>query len=1005
MPGDAALEKVLAAAGANAPDAARESLRGLLEGAPESFAADLAKTIAQSPDPQRAAVGLARYLESLRERGGDRGALWTDARKPRFLIAVLGQSQLLSDFLFRAPEWLDWLCTEAPLDRERTRDEMIAALPGIEGLGMDEACRRLRQFWRREMLRIGVRDFAGHAAIPSLVEDLALLADACIEAALACARADLAERLGTPRTQDCPDEEAAFVVMGMGKLGGLELNFSSDIDLLFLYSDDGATAGGQRSVGNAEYFQKLGERIIKVLSDPTSDGFLFRVDMRLRPFGSHAALAVSLDAAIEYYNTFGRAWERQALIKARPCAGDHALGALFLERMRPFVFPRYFDDATLEDIRETKAQLEAKIARMGRSDTEVKLGRGGIRDIEFTVQMLQLLNGGRIEALRVRNTLEAIRLLGERNLLSPFEATTLASNYSFLRRLEHRLQIEGGQQVHALPAGERAMDLLGRRLGYEDGAALRRAFLDRTAENRAILERFLASKGAGNLWVGDLLNPGSDGNAGREELGNRGFKEPDAARERLLRMAAGEPGRPHSLHVRQRFAEIAPELIRALAATPDPDTTLARLESVLAPVRAPAAIYEGLKYNPALCTDLVALVANSEYLSGIVMRDPGLFDVIGNSSALAAVATRADLEEELRQLQAAYDAEAALYRLRDGEMLRIGMRDLAQGNTVAQVGDQLTLLAEVILEQTHREALARAAKRFGPAPAGFAVLGLGKLGGWEMGYGSDVDLIFVYDAAAAQAAGIAADEHYGAAAAAMIRRLKEPTRHGTLYDVDARLRPDGSRGPLAVGDRRLASYFAEEAQGWERLALMKVRAVAGAPEFGSRVEARMKDIAFAPLTRAELEHIEEIRGRLVARAAPLDLKKDAGGIGAIEFAVRFWQMRHAAAHPELKRGDVFAALDILGARQLVDPEAADTLRAAYTALRRVLNRIRMMHGGDATELPASAEARDELARRLHIDGDLAAHVEGHKRKVREVYAAVYAETLEAAPETRNDFKG
>jgi len=657
--------------------------------------------------------------------------------------------------------------------------------------------------------------------------------------------------------------------------------------------------------------------------------------------------------------------------------------------MRPFIFPKYFDDATLEDIRETKRQTEAMIAQSGAGEREVKLGRGGIRDIEFTVQMLQLLNGGRWPELRTPNTLAAIDALQQCHCLRPFEANVLERHYIFLRQIEHRLQIEDGRQCHALPEDAGALSDFARRLGYEDGESFLRVYHERAQETREILDQFLATKGSGHLWVGDLLNPLSDGAAGLKHLAEIGLKEPQRAREELLQLATGNERRPFTRHVHQRFSEIAPFLLNALSFMPQPDAILTRLSRILSGLVAPATLYELLHQNPVLCHFIVTLVANSEYLCSILVREPDLLDQLSNVDALDRASTRRDLTEELRSLNRAVESDAALYRLRDGEMLRIAARDLVRNITLAQVGDELTQLAEVVLEEALRQAREKASERYGPAETPFAILGLGKLGGWEMGYGSDLDLVFVYAADAPPGARVSNSEYFAAVAAHTIRILKEPTRYGVLYDIDARLRPDGKKGILAIDDQRLGQYYREEAQPWERHALMKVRAVAGDAAFAAKVEQLAKDVAFSlPLDQTTLDGIETLRRRMVEQASPLDLKKCEGGLAEIEFATRFYQLRYAPEYPALRRGDVFGALDILHENSLIEPAHYAGLRRPYGELRRILNRIRMMHGSHTTELPAEADARAELASRLSITGDLLEYVQERRAQVHNIYRQV-----------------
>ncbi|MDX9975448.1 MAG: bifunctional [glutamate--ammonia ligase]-adenylyl-L-tyrosine phosphorylase/[glutamate--ammonia-ligase] adenylyltransferase, partial [FCB group bacterium] len=807
---------------------AEQRLAALLESDRAGLADNLLFCLEKTAEPDRVLVSLERFLEAATGSQTHLGLMAAAPRYTQLLIEIFDQSHFLTEIVCRNPAYTLWLWEEADLNRAVPVEEMSAELRDQLAAFDDfrAQCQSMRRFKRREILRIGVRDIYAHASVASVTEDLSNLADAALQAAVQIGQHDLAPRFGRPLAPS--GEEATFAVIAMGKLGGRELNFSSDIDLLFLYSEDGETSDeGAKQISNAEYFSKLGERIIFAISEQTDEGRVFRVDMRLRPFGRMGALAAPLGNCLDYYEHFGRAWERQALIKARTAAGDIALGNRLIEATRPFVFPRYFDDETLEDIQETKRQMEAQIAERGETDIEVKLGRGGIRDIEFTVQILQLLNGGKVPALRTRNSLEAINILGQEQLLTPFEATELAANYVFLRQVEHRLQIEGSQQIHVLPSAPEALDVLARRLGYQNGESFMTVYRDKTEANRKILERFLASEGSGNLWISDLLNRASDGDVGKGRLEALGFHDPRRAREEFLLLCNGTQERPHSLHVRQQFYSFAPVLIRSLADSTRPDENLMRLGQVFARLRAPGPIFELLRLQPELSDLLVKVVANSEFLSGILIREPGLFDLFSTPSALEEPSPRESLEREMALLENAVDAQAAPYRLRDGELLHIGLRELLEKNDVIEVGHELSTLAEVILGHAVRVARTEVARRFGPAEAAFGVLTLGKLGGREMGYGSDLDLLFVFDPDGAIPEGTSRIEYFTALAAATIRVLKEPTRYGRLYDIDARLRPEGKKGMLTVSGPRLAEYYRKQAQAWEHLALMKVRAVGG----------------------------------------------------------------------------------------------------------------------------------------------------------------------------------
>ncbi|HEO70137.1 MAG TPA: hypothetical protein ENN80_02665, partial [Candidatus Hydrogenedentes bacterium] len=550
-------------------------------------------------------------------------------------------------------------------------------------------------------------------------------------------------------------------------------------------------------------------------------------------------------------------------------------------------------------------------------------------------------------------------------------------------------------QRHEIPADPNRVAVLARRLGYVSGETFMAVYADRARETRAILERFVAAEGAGHQWIGNLLDPRSDGANGRAHLERLGFKDPAKAREELLHLCNGPEERPFSQHVRRQFAAIAPRLIDALARTPNPDVALLRLERVLSNLRAPTAIYEILKWEPELAGHLVTLAANSDYLSEILVRDPGLFDLLGARGAAGALVSRADLERQLESLSRAYDPAAAPYRLRDGELLRIGLRELLDDVSVVTAGEELTGLAEVCIAYALEQARSSVAERYGAAEGAFVILAMGKLGGREMTYGSDLDLVFVYDARARLPDGVSRIEYYTALASQTIRGLQESTRYGRLYEVDARLRPDGNKGVLAIDGERIEQYYRQEAQAWERLALVKIRAVAGDPTFGRHVERRARELAFAlPLDAENLAQMEAIRSKLSAGASERDIKRAQGGLAEVEFAVRFLQLRHAEAYPELQRGDVAGALEVLARHHIAAQRDLDTLSKAYYLFRRIENRIRMMHGRSDSALPESPEACADLAMRLRLDPDLPGLVAEHKARVHELYQRLQGSLLE-----------
>lgn len=990
------------------PDKARQ-LEALLDSGPDGLGTNFRAALAEVGSPDRVFVRLVHFLDASNAKDLQLERMAGDLEYLRLLTTILDQSQYLTDIISRDPDYLQWVHEDPELTRALTRPELLALFRAeqIEAEGFEAQCEAMRQVDRRVMLRIGVRDVFSHVPMQSVTEELTNLAEAVLEVAFEISYDELTARYGVPMDHEEAAESAParFVILAMGKLGGRELNYSSDIDLVFVYSDEGETVGPKTeavhrmgrpdSIANSEFFSKLGEKIIYAVSEATQAGHIFRVDMRLRPHGRMGPLAMSLGSTVLYYEVQGQAWERQALIKARPVAGNVELGRTFMEQTRPFVFPRFFDDATLEEIRQGKIQREEQTANRGETHFDVKLGRGGIRDIEFTVQMLQLLNGGTNPGLRTPNTMETIEALGHHGLMSPFDALTLSTNYIFLRQVENRLQIEGSRQQHALPEEPERLDDFARRLGYQSGASFMVGYRDRADDTRGILEQFLAVEGSGNRWIVDFLNPVSEAPDAMERIAAMGFEDTAKVRTILLDMLTGPAKQPHTAHVRQKVRELTPVLLESLARTPNPDDALVRLAQVLEKLKAPGTLYDVLLQTPELCDGLTKLVSNSRFLSDFIIKDPGLFADVAQAGSLEAAPSAEGLADELALLLGAHDSAAALYRLRDAATLRTGMRDLLDAIDVVEVGRELTRLADLCVREAVRDALEAAADRHGPASVEFAVLGLGKLGGAEMGYGSDLDLVFIYSSAGSIESGLTPAEYFASVAARVIKILSERTRYGRLYEVDARLRPDGSKGVLAISDARFDAYYADEAHAWERLALIKARVVTEQAPFAHSIEERIRAHAFdAPLTPDDLAEIDRIRCLLANEADPHDLKKGVGGLAELEFGVRILQALHGGKISDLQCPDVLGALEALGQSRLMDDQAASALRDAYLFFRTVENRIRMTSGRAGSVLPKEQSALDNLAVRLGIEGDLLERVSEHMGRVH----AIYEHILESAAE-------
>jgi glutamate-ammonia-ligase adenylyltransferase len=947
------------------------------------------------------------------------------------------------------------------------------------------ALRAFRRFRRRQTLRIGVNDVIRDRPLEEVTRDITRVAEVAIEVALSHALGQLTARFGVPHGAD--GRPARLAVLGFGKLGGEELNYSSDIDLMFVYDREGETHG-RRAIDNAELYGRVVGEVVRLLSAHTPHGQAYRVDLRLRPEGQRGPLARSLASTLSYYDAMGRTWERQALIKARPVAGDLDLGNDFLQAVEPFVYRMYFSFSEINEVKALKRKLERKAHAAGADDSDVKTGRGGIRDIEFAVQFLQLLNGGDLPELRQRNTLLALQALAGTGCLTDQEYQILDDTYRFLRKTEHRLQLLFDLQTHKLPEGTDELRKLARRMGYgeageqgsrragEQGSGgeqqapavlspapplscspaspqARRPQLDevpagpqldvralwvdpldaflhdyhaKSTLNRTILDHLLhqsfedADDGTPAAPETDLiLDPHPDDATVQAVLGRYGFRDVRGAYQNLAQLAQESVRFLSARRCRHFLASIAPRLLREVAATPDPDLTLTNLEKVSASLGAKAVLWELFSFNPPSLKLYVDLCAGSQFLADILVNNPGMSDELLDSLVLNRPRAAAELREELAALCAnAADVGPILHSFQGKELLRIGVRDLLGKNPVAETAAALSDLAETILAQiTDLEAPALA-PRFGVPtlesgprsgrPCRHALLALGKLGGREMSYHSDLDLVLVYEGDGRTRKGdihrfpgndecpfIETDNrhYFSELARRVIRACGAYGPLGRLYAVDMRLRPTGGSGSLAVSLAEFARYYAGGgAQLWERQALTRARAVVGDPAFAAEVEAAARHAAYdRPCGPALADEVRAMRERLEAGHAR-DLKRGVGGLVDVEFAVQLLQLKHAAGRPGLHTPNTRDALDALRAAGLLSAEEHADLRAGYDFLRLVESRLRVVTNRASDELPEEPAEVAKLARRLGYEpgeGDpgarFLADLEGHTRRVRELF--------------------
>ncbi|KAB7627320.1 bifunctional [glutamate--ammonia ligase]-adenylyl-L-tyrosine phosphorylase/[glutamate--ammonia-ligase] adenylyltransferase [Alkalilimnicola sp. S0819] len=836
----------------------------------------------------------------------------------------------------------------------------------LEGVTEEQAlARALRLFRRREMVRIAWRDLAGWAALDEVLRDLSALAETCIDLTLDRLHAWQCAEWGVPRNE--AGTEQRMVVLGMGKLGGGELNFSSDIDLIFAFPEPGET-DGKKPRDNEEFFTRLGRRLITALDATTSDGQVFRVDMRLRPYGASGPLAASFDALEHYYQHQGREWERYAFIKARPVGGDYQAGAELLEMLRPFVYRRYLDYGALEELRAMKAMIMREVARRG-LEGNVKLSRGGIREIEFIGQAFQLIRGGREPALRERRILPVLAHLGETDTLPPRAVGELQEAYVFLRRVENRLQAVNDRQTHDLPVLERERVRLAYAMGFDSWERFREA-LDhhRRAVQDGFDQVFVAPQAEGEernllaeLWRGEL-----DEQAATVVLEQQGFGDPVEALRRVAAFRGSSAARALSTQGRARLARLMPLLLGAIGAASGPDETLARILEMLEAIARRTAYLSLLVEHPMALSQLVRLCAGSSWIARYLARHPLLLDELLDPRTLYAPLKRDALAEELSHRLAGVDPldqEQTMELLRlfqQTNTLRVAAADISGAVPLMVVSDYLTWLAEALVEQVLALAYAQISARYGRPRVevdgerrepGFGIVAYGKLGGIELGYGSDLDLVFLYEA---EGEPLGTDGERCLDNAVFFARLTQRIIHilgtttpgGTLYDVDTRLRPSGESGLLTIGLDAFAEYQRDKAWTWEHQALVRARYVAGNARLGEGFEAVRRETLCrerAPnvLRREVREMRERMRGQLATGGAnEFDLKQDRGAIADIEFVVQYGVLSGAARHPQLLRyTDNIRLLDALAEVGWLNSEDAVLLADAYRAYRAKVHRL------------------------------------------------------------------
>ncbi len=914
-----------------------------------------------------------QQLTRLRESGGLTPFEAASAAQREALTRVLAASDFVCMSLQRDSSLGTWLVEAAALDRPLAPGEMAdrlaaAVSPELDVAGYMAALRRQRT---REMVRIAWRDLAGFASVQETLADTSAFADAAIAAAVDYAHRDLARTYGEPRNAE--GEAQSFIVLGMGKLGGGELNFSSDIDLIFVFPDKGVTAGA-RSIDNEDFFTRLGRLVIRLLGERTPEGFVFRVDMRLRPFGDSGPLAVSATFLDNYLQTHGRDWERYAWIKARAISGVDAYRYIQAETVRPFVYRRYLDFGVFESLREMKGLIEKEVARRDLAE-HVKLGPGGIREIEFVVQAFQLIRGGQDRRLQTASLLTALPQLAGGKLLPGRVAQELEAAYLFLRRLENRLQMLADQQTHTLPEDPLTRSRIASAMGaanWETLAAelarhrarVTHAFQEVVfARNEAATPDVPGVNGIVEAWV-----RGADAPQFVAALGARGFREPDPAAAQLIEFRNGGALRRLDAPGRARLDALMPRLLGLIADLPADGASaqsdvLRRVLRVLEAIGSRSAYFALLNEHPTVRRRLVDLTAHGEFLAAQIASHPLLLDELLDDGVGGLPPARRELEAEIASRLANLEDEEperqveVLRQFQRAAIFRIAMADLTGRIPLMRVSDYLTEIAEIIVEQAMQLAWRQMTAQFGVPHYRSAdgarrvvkicAVGYGKLGGYELGYASDLDLVFLHDSGTEGAETDAArpvdnQVFFIRFAQRAIHLLTMHSAAGRLYEVDVRLRPSGKGGMLITRIGAFVEYQEKEAWTWEHQALLHARAVAGDRDLRDEFERVRLDLLVRCVRRDtlrdEVRNMRERMRRELSRGKPgsgkFDIKQDAGGTADIEFLAQYWALLHAKTHPPVAMfADTIRQLESVASADLVPQSTVDVLVNAYRGYR------------------------------------------------------------------------
>lgn len=917
-------------------------------------------------DPEQAILSLERlFLEN-------EDLKWIlEKERLSMTLKLFGYCEHLSQMALKQPAKLLSALEKAEQgmrSREKIQQELIAEIEDSESF--EEMAKKLRQFRNEEYLRLALLNLSVEDRLEEEFLELSALAESAMELGLkALSRIKQVKNFYRP----------GFAVLGMGKLGSEELNFSSDIDLIYICQ---SFRSGESDRAFLELYSQLAQAFTELVSKITEDSFVFRIDLRLRPGGESGPIVNPYDSALDYYLNFGRTWERAAMLRARAVAGDLELGKKFLKELEPFVFRRFHDFASLEDLKEIKSRIEREAsqesAQKNFAGYNIKLGQGGIREIEFFINSLQLIYGGKYPELRTTRTMDALNALNRLNLVRDEDAEALKRAWRFLRRVEHRIQLKDLRQEHRIPRTRRGQEILARSFSQ----ASLDDFLSRLGQFLSQVQSIFSGLFGEEQTEEKKLSRFLDLKKGSEELAleftKLGFTEPELASENWARIL--RPLSQEKAGARLR-AEFLPILLEEISQTPEPDLTLSQMERFLSRTGARAGFLSLLKDHQQVRHLLLNLFSQSEFLGNLLINHPELLDELVREEALKE-RTEDELEKELvQELKAGTDYEDKLSRLRKFqklELLRVGLKDLSGQLEIQELEQRLSVLAEMLLRQAYYVSLEELTKKYGVPEenSGLVVLGLGRLGGREMSWASDLDLIFIYQSQGETVgkSGLDIREFFIKFSQKIIATLQAQTAEGFLYKIDTRLRPSGTQGPLVVSANAFYEYHETRAQVWEKQSLLKARVMVDGAGIGDEVSERIARSIYEGNTPETLSEemrklLRRVRAELARENENLyDIKFGYGGEMELDYIIQYFQLLNGASFTELGSGNSWKALERLRDLKLIEDAEYRDLYESLLLYRKISSRLRIYQDRPENMVKLDADFMEKLTRKVNLPG-------------------------------------